>query len=278
MKQKPQDAVQHSMLQLSLLHRALDTQSSLNERLRIDWQSQDWPYLRAAMVEAVECLTHTNWAWWKANTYEAQLSHAQQQQLHLECVDIFHFILCEALQQIHEMHDEGRDDYVEKVATSRMQVCQTVTASFRDTWTTRKHLGDERYINIENAVEGLVESILAAGKISQLGLDGMAGVLCAFARLCVNADLPLDGLLVLYFAKNTLNQFRWDNGYQTGTYRKMWLTADPQAPAVEDNVILGQGLTAYVESAGDRMLAYVNDGVMQLHLYDFLNRRYTAQQ
>lgn len=44
----------------------------------------------------------------------------------------------------------------------------------------------------------------------------------SFAALMVGIDLPFDELYTRYVGKNVLNFFRQDNGYQDGSYRKLW--------------------------------------------------------
>jgi dimeric dUTPase (all-alpha-NTP-PPase superfamily) len=43
-----------------------------------------------------------------------------------------------------------------------------------------------------------------------------------FASLMAGIELPFDELYTRYVGKNVLNFFRQDNGYQDGSYRKLW--------------------------------------------------------
>jgi dimeric dUTPase (all-alpha-NTP-PPase superfamily) len=44
----------------------------------------------------------------------------------------------------------------------------------------------------------------------------------SFASLMAGIELPFDELYTRYVGKNVLNFFRQDNGYQDGSYRKLW--------------------------------------------------------
>lgn len=52
-----------------------------------------------------------------------------------------------------------------------------------------------------------------------------------FFALCENIGLTIDKLFSLYFGKNILNEFRQNNGYNEGTYKKVWNKQ-------EDNVVM----------------------------------------
>jgi dimeric dUTPase (all-alpha-NTP-PPase superfamily) len=57
-----------------------------------------------------------------------------------------------------------------------------------------------------------------------------------FAGLCCNVGMDLNELYRRYVGKNVLNFFRQDNGYQDGSYRKLW-------SGKEDNEHLSEVLT-----------------------------------
>lgn len=77
---------------MSFLTQQLQLQDRLNCTIDPDWRSRGWPFMRAAMVEAVEMLDHHGWKWWKAQ------AEPDWPQVRLELIDIWHFALSEYLQ------------------------------------------------------------------------------------------------------------------------------------------------------------------------------------
>lgn len=258
------DVMSPALAQLSSLHKAFVAQDELNARLRADWREQGWPFLRAALVETIECMGHTNWAWWKGNTYDAPLTKRQTGQLWFELADIFHFLLSEQMQREAEASPQGEDT----TGTCRMTVCLSIINYFIAAELDQKRMGD-RALSVESRIEHMASALTV--NAGTLPAPEMGEVFRVFAKLCVAADMGLDKLLIHYFAKQVLNQFRWDNGYQTGTYKKIW-HVDYYAEPVEDNVVLAEGVVIYLDTQGS--LRRVED--LRMYLYDFLTRRYTS--
>ena len=74
------------MLTKTQLTTMLGLQDKLNSVINPEWRKANYPWHRAIMVEAVECLEHFGWKWWKKQ--EPDLAQAR-----IELVDIWHFIL-----------------------------------------------------------------------------------------------------------------------------------------------------------------------------------------
>lgn len=81
----------------------------------------------------------------------------------------------------------------------------------------------------------------------------------AFGRLMAGIDMDFDMLYRGYVGKNVLNFFRQDNGYQNGSYRKVW-------NGLEDNEHL-------VEVA---QLLDADSSTFSDDLYQALNKRYQS--
>ena len=71
-------------------------------------------------------------------------------------------------------------------------------------------------------------------------------------------DLTFEDLYVSYIGKNVLNFFRQDNGYQNGTYKKLW-------SGKEDNEHLVE-LVEYLDT---------NSNSFKDNLYNALESRYS---
>jgi Uncharacterized protein conserved in bacteria len=80
-----------------------------------------------------------------------------------------------------------------------------------------------------------------------------------FTQLMISVGMSYDELYVRYMGKNVLNFFRQDNGYQDGSYRKLW-------QGKEDNEHLSEILSGL-----DATSPTFKDDI-----YQALNDRYTA--
>ena len=67
-----------------------------------------------------------------------------------------------------------------------------------------------------------------------------------FFRACKSAGLSFSWLQKLYIGKNCLNQFRQDNGYKEGTYKKVWNGS-------EDNVVMVELLKTIEDVSFDEL-------------------------
>lgn len=64
----------------------IEMQESMNLKVHADWRSQEFNWHRAIWLEAAEALEHCDWKWWKKGATDTE-------QLKMELVDIWHFIL-----------------------------------------------------------------------------------------------------------------------------------------------------------------------------------------
>jgi len=78
-----------------------------------------------------------------------------------------------------------------------------------------------------------------------------------FCQLLAALDMPFEELYQIYVGKNVLNLFRQDNGYQDGSYKKLW-------QGREDNEHLVEVLASLDQQAPD----------LQTKLYQGLTERY----
>lgn len=83
--------------------------------------------------------------------------------------------------------------------------------------------------NQTSAVQNIPQTIEKIASFSLIGYVDMTTV--SLFQLINNLDMSHDELYQWYIGKNVLNQFRQDNGYKAGTYRKEW-------SGLEDNVHL----------------------------------------
>ncbi|QBY04944.1 dUTP diphosphatase [Thalassotalea sp. HSM 43] len=139
-------------------------------------------------------------------------------QVQLELVDIFHFGLSLRLMQ---------EDNVDVIAETLANEISRQTS----------------HIDFKLALEDL-----ASAAVSNKDFDGLSFAACM--RLM---NMDLDELFRQYVGKNTLNFFRQDNGYKTGTYIKIW-------HGKEDNEVLAD-LVAGLDTSSDDFQQNVYQGL-----------------
>lgn len=181
----------------------LALQDRMNSKVNPNWKEAGYQWLRAVIVEGAEALEHWGWKWWKKQTPD-------QAQFNIELVDIWHFILSQAILKWGDR----------TAAVLNSDACRLDTVSLID-WDVG--LRDET-IDARMRMEVLIGLCALRGNLSEIvstfrviqELDGKMS----------DADLYKG-----YLAKNVLNFFRQDHGYKEGTYIKTWM-------GEEDNVVL----------------------------------------
>ncbi|MEX0962999.1 MAG: dUTP diphosphatase [Pseudohongiellaceae bacterium] len=172
----------------------LSLQAAMNAKIDPNWVVARYPYMRAVVIEASEAIEHHGWKWWKKQ--EKDLA-----QLQMELIDIWHFLLSEIL-----LLDDGD----ETAALDRLsQLLENIeTADQIEFDGTRYDLAD---MDLLTQLELLIA--LAAVRKIELPL---------FAAIMGHCEMDWTGLYCQYVGKNVLNFFRQDNGYQEGSYQKIW--------------------------------------------------------
>lgn len=237
---------------------ALHAQNSLNSRLDKEWHLKGWPYYRAAWTEMTEAIEHLNWFWWKQGTFGRPMSDSQVAQVHMELVDVLHFGL-----SMHVI-----DAYA----------LETVFAE-------RIHWKAEYLVKCFDKVEGQSNSLVQnMERFVSFTIASEEFEVAQFAVVCQAAGLTLPKLLLMYFAKQTLNKLRWNNGYDLtkgdpDVYVKMWPSTADRKLLVEDNVHLVEVLNEASSSKfpyGTVMDALA-DGSLVEYLYGRLSDRYSLR-
>ncbi len=173
------------MTQIEMLQKMFDKQEELSVHTNGEnWKERDIPWYRAVWTECAEMIEHTDWKWWKKGEVNLE-------QLQLELVDIWHFIMSDLLKENKDLK----------------QVFDFVINSFRV-------LNDQE--DNKQSVQECIES-LAFAALKQ------SSMLRYFMMLCYKVEIfSLEQLYKLYIGKNILNGFRQNHGYKKGTYIKNW--------------------------------------------------------
>jgi dimeric dUTPase (all-alpha-NTP-PPase superfamily) len=176
-------------------------QKTTNDITKADWMENPPPYLRAAMMETVECIDHINsWKWWKKN--QADFGNAA-----MEMVDVLHFVISQELVS-HECDVDVVGGFIEAQLTEHDNGASTEAQ--RD------------YVNINDVMENL------AGGFIQRNINYKQ-----FMQVVNFCGLDANKLCLWYLGKNALNNFRQANGYKQGSYHKAWFGGEDNDTLLE---------------------------------------------
>ena len=174
-------------------------QNRFNTLVNPNWTSANYPWYRAIYVESAETADHIGYKWWKNIN-----APVDREQVLLEFVDIFHFLLSDLMIR----RKESASELSKFIANTYI-------------WSTKhSRLGDKN--NMLDAIDELIH--FASGKMDITKSYCSALVICGFT---------LEDVVDYYLGKNALNAFRYDHGYKDGTYVKVW-------DGKEDNVHLDE--------------------------------------
>ncbi len=176
-----------------------------NDRM-INWK-------RCIYMESAELIDSFNWKHWKDINKATDWENAT-----IEIVDIWHFIMSLLLED-YKAHDRGDiDKLVKDVINVHGFERFYKEPENRDTANTMEVIND-------------IESIMNRTTSSQIDL--FDGLLKEYFVMSLKCGVNLKILYKFYIAKNVLNQFRQDNGYKEGTYKKVWGTKEDNEVMVE---------------------------------------------
>lgn len=194
----------------------------------IDWK-------RCTYLECAELIESYPWKHWK--NIDAKPDYAN---IKIEAVDIWHFIMSQALKD-YKIKNLGD---IDKLASHIYTL-----SNFSDFTATIIPTTKNYYEQIK-IVEILMQTIFCESNTEKL--------MEAFIDVAIQSELNLDTLYKLYVGKNILNKFRQDHGYKDGTYIKIW-------NGKEDNVTM-------------QSILEENDEISPKELYDALKKAYPLQR
>lgn len=219
-------------------HRLLNTQNEFNANFP-GWENGfvsstnkvvDWRrYIRKESNEATERLPYAHW-----KNVDQQVTELNIIEIQMEVVDILHFMLSESIKQLHvsgikdnilQSIDAFKELAIIKengdlnLNTFSIQGLYMIYYSFKAfdnkseyvQWINSNH----NYYEVIKAFE-LLESLTYSTPIDPFHYFEALGVVLN------NTNMNFDYVFKLYYGKNALNKFRFNNGYKEGNYRKLW--------------------------------------------------------
>ena len=176
-----------------------------NDRI-INWK-------RCIYMESAELIDSFNWKHWKDINKTTDWENAT-----IEIVDIWHFVMSLLLEEYKTNNRGNIDKIVKDVIDVHGFERFSKEPANRDNADTMEVIND-------------VESIMHITTSSQI--DMFDGLLKEYFAMSLKCGVNLKILYKFYIAKNVLNQFRQDNGYKEGTYKKIWGTKEDNEVMIE---------------------------------------------
>ena len=174
---------------------------------KINWR-------RCIYLEAAELIESYPWKHWK--NIDASPDY---ENIKIEIVDIWHFIMSEAL-RLYKVENLG----------SISDIATTITSMQGFDSFLEENKGEQldTYSEIE-LVEEMIKTLFCNADINALVIS--------FLNMSSKLNLKLPELYKLYIGKNILNKFRQNHGYKEGSYIKEW-------NGKEDNVLMQEILAS----------------------------------
>ncbi len=184
---------------------------------------------RCIYMEAAELIDSYPWKHWK--NIDAQ---PDWDNIKIEVVDIWHFVLSEALRD----YKINRKGDIDKLTNDIIKL-----PNYQQFTENVKPLDEDIYKQIA-WVENFIKTLFTSEDVLTL-VD-------AFFKIAYLMQINLDVLYRLYIGKNILNLFRQDHGYKEGKYIKQW-------NGVEDNVMMQDILEKQPDVTPEKLYALLED-------------------
>ena len=175
----------------------INIQKQFNTQVHPEWEKQNFNFKLAMFIETCELIDSFDWKWWKH-------SFANWENVEIEMVDIFLFMLSQLI----------------------INNNTTIPMSFF----IAKELKNESIRKKDKKLETYITKKLQEEFIFALSTNNIINTVLIWIGIWYELGYNFINLYKLSKMKSTLNQFRQENGYQDGTYIKIWNSE-------EDNIV-----------------------------------------
>lgn len=204
------------MTYVDMIAQMYKMQNEFNKVVHPSWQTQDFSFHTAIVTEVAEGIDSFSWKWWKKGL-------DNYQNYVVELVDLWHFVMSQDMQDVlvdeclfGEYFENGVDDWRPYVYDCYSDIL-------------KKNSFDS---SSKSCLEAL-DTIMQIQYEQRTGEATTIDVCYALLNTWTKTVGEIDLLYKSYIGKNALNGFRQENGYRTGTYKKLWNNGQ-----VEDNVVM----------------------------------------
>jgi len=179
----------------------VELQDKLKKKINPEWRKANYNWDRYIWTECAEFIESTDYKHWKHQKIDYN-------NLKIELVDIFHFILSKLMTIWHN------NKSVAKILNElNRQLYQKLTT-------------------MEEIIEA-IEEIVYYSVNKTLRDDWRVEQQIIYLTQIWDSLFPEENILHYYLAKNTLNIFRQNNGYKQGAYKKIWNGKEDNEVALE---------------------------------------------
>ena len=157
---------------------------------------------RCMYMEMVEAIDSIPWKHWKNIDWQTDM-----QNLKVEIVDIWHFLLSEILRLV---------DLTKAIKIIENSIwTYSFTEKLPVLWNKEENLQLNNYLKV-------YEDFLRLSLIEEETENYLENITKQFFKCLEVSSMSFDDLYKLYIWKNVLNKFRQDHGYKEWTYKKIW--------------------------------------------------------
>ncbi len=168
---------------------------------------------RCIYMECCELIDSFSWKHWKDIKAKPNWQNIQ-----IEIVDIWHFIMSLALEYYYNNKMGDIDEIVSYIMDNK---------SFKMFCKEPANIDSADQMEIINQAERIIHITSGVYK------NPFEMIISEFFTIAHDCGLNLESLYKVYIGKNVLNNFRQNNGYKEGTYKKIWEN-------IEDNTVMNK--------------------------------------
>ncbi len=207
------------------LRAMLELQDSFNKKVHPEWINQGYAWEQAIFAELGELLEHVGYKWWKKQEPDVN-------QLTMEMVDIWHFGM-----------SFDMVSYIDDMLSDADVVLPACIDELVDVYSNCVVEGPSPELNLSEFKMGIMALANGVTDLCFPYFDKQQ-----FFIMWHSLGYTLDDLYKRYIGKNALNEFRQLNGYNTGTYVKVWNDREDNEHLTDvlDNVVLDENLYSTV--------------------------------
>lgn len=179
--------------------------------------------------EMGELIDSTPWKHWKS--VDGKIDYKN---VYMETIDIWHFLLASYIQELYwHLYNQQLtpDQIVDETCKYKRFGFYEFTQIFTLVTTLESHKGDD--VMMDNILMGITIQNHLNGDRGTKATSLLIMSLCLIFSHHNHIRKSTNDFIAMYYGKNLLNTFRKDNGYQEGTYKKVW-------NGKEDNVVLDE--------------------------------------
>ncbi len=207
------------IIDFRLWSKMVQLQKDFNNRVAPNWETdhkqENFDFWMAILDETVEVLGSRHWKWWKD---KAHLGEVDWDNMQVEFIDIFHFMLSVSLQM-------GQQDSI-----------------FMTMMAFEKNNMDGKSKAIDREDPKMVKVFFDKFWHEFLMAVWQKSIPLTVVKWCELYYISGGNFEILardYFIKNALNDIRQEFGYSDGRYQKKWRHPSDSSRIVEDNVVAG---------------------------------------